>query len=159
VTSLARTNQLLYQVELLLALGADAQTEKSGRDEHAMARRMALEEAALGQLELALNAVLREVTEHTDLHHDDWRGWLQATTIHVAELERLRALVHDPESWLAMLLERLRALHGDDGAARREMQPRLIASAGEPTLAETLRWCHREFKSLLPALREGSSEW
>ncbi|MGQ7242714.1 DUF6586 family protein [Salinicola sp. V024] len=159
MTSVARTNQLLYQADLLLALGADGQNEEVNRDEHATARRMALEEAALGQLELALNALLREVTEHTDLTHDDWRAWLQATSVPVAELERLRSLADDAESWLAMLLERLRALHGDEGAARREAPRRLIASAGEPTLAETLRWCHREFRALLPSLREGSSEW
>ncbi|WP_110655916.1 DUF6586 family protein [Salinicola halimionae] len=158
MTSPARTNQLLYQAELLLTLGM-VEAQKPDRDEHATARRMALEEAALGQLELALNALLREVTEHTDLTHDDWRAWLQATTIHVAELERLRTLADEPESWLAILLERLRALHGDEGAARREAPRRLIASAGEPMLAETLRWCHREFKTLLPSLREGSSEW
>ncbi|WP_110641319.1 DUF6586 family protein [Salinicola sp. CPA57] len=152
MTSPARTNQLLYQAELLLAMEA-------GDDEHAMARRMALEEAALGQLELALNAVLREVTEHVDLDLENWRAWLQATAVNVAELERLRALAGETGSWLAILLERLQALHGDDGAARRDARAGLIASAGEPSLGDTLKWCHRQFKMLLPALREGSSEW
>lgn len=157
MSSVARTNQLLYQVELLLAL-VDGSRE-AGHDEHAMARRMALEEAALGQLELALDALLREVTEHTDLPHDGWRDWLPNATASVAELERLRTLAGQPESWLAVLLDRLRALHGDEGAARRDRQTGLIASGGAPPLADTLRWCHREFKTLLPALREGSSEW
>lgn len=156
MSSVARTNQLLYQAELLLALVDDG---GAGHDEHAMARRMALEEAALGQLELALDALLREVTEHTDLPHDGWRVWLATETASVAELERLRALAAQPESWLMVLLERLRALHGDDGAARRNRQAGLIASGGAPALADTLRWCHGEFKALLPALREGSSEW
>ncbi|WP_110600184.1 DUF6586 family protein [Salinicola lusitanus] len=152
MTSPARTNQLLYQAELLLAI-------EPGDDEQAMARRMALEEAALGQLELALNALLREVTEHTDLAHDDWRAWLGATSVSVAELERLRALAGDSESWLSLLLSRLAALHGDDGAARRDTRVGLIASGGEPALGDALRWCVVEFKALLPDLREGSREW
>lgn len=152
MTSVARTNQLLYQAELLLTI-------KPGDDEHATARRMALEEAALGQLELALDSVLREVTEHTDLPHEGWQTWLRATGGNVAELERLRALSRDPESWLGILLARLQALHGADGVARRDARAGLIASAGAPSLGDTLRWCHREFKALLPALREGSSEW
>jgi len=152
MTPLARTNQLLYQTELLLAIEA-------GGDEHAMARRMALQEAALGQLELALDAVLREVTEHTDLPYEGWRAWLQATTVNVAELERLRALASAPGSWLSVLLKHLQALHGNDGAARRDVRTGLIASAGESSLGDTLRWCYCEFKALLPSLREGSSEW
>jgi len=155
MSSVARTNQLLYQVELLLADAGNA--EHTGDDEHAMARRMALEEAALGQLELALNAVLREVTEHTDIPHAGWREWLRAS-VNVAELERLRALAGDPESWLAVLLARLEALHGDEGVARRRPQAGLIAG-GAPALIDELRWCHREFKALLPSLREGSLEW
>ncbi|MAM57455.1 MAG: hypothetical protein CMN25_08990 [Salinicola sp.] len=152
MTSPARTNQLLYQAELLLAI-------EPGDDEHAMARRMALEEAALGQLELALDALLREVTEHTDLPHDGWRAWLGATSVSVAELERLRGLAGDPDSWLALLLSRAQALHGDDGASRRAARSGLIASGGEPALGDTLRWCLGEFKALLSDLREGSSEW
>lgn len=156
MSSGARTNQLLYQVELLLAdAGNDGH---AGDDEHAIARRMALEEAALGQLELALNALLREVTEHTGVSGRGWREWLQVTTVSVAELERLRTLAETPESWLAILLVRLEALHGDEGAARRLPQAGVIAT-GAPALVDELRWCHREFKALLPSLREGSLEW
>lgn len=147
----ARTNQLLYQVELLLE-------QSVGNDEHAVARRMALEEAALGQLELALDALLREVTGHAEVTHDGWRAWL-SSTVNVAELERLRGLASAPESWLAVLLTRLEALHGDDGAARREARRDLIASASAPPLGDQLGWFHREFKALLPSLREGSLEW
>nr|WP_286009658.1 DUF6586 family protein [Salinicola sp. S1-1-2] len=133
--------------------------QSPGDDEHAPARRMALEEAALGQLELALDALLREVTSHTDLLRNGWRQWLADTTVNVAELSRLRELANTDGSWLACLLQRLDALHGDDGASRREPAAGMIASAATVPLARELAWCHRELKALLPGLREGSYEW
>lgn len=154
MTPAGRTNQLLYQAELLLTLSPDDD------DEHAEARRRALEEGALATLELALNSLLREVTEHARLEHHDWRQLLDTDATPVAELTQLRALAEVPESWLARLLVRLEALHGVEGAARREAVANgLIAvSAGEP-LARELAGCLKAFKALLPALRETSQEW
>lgn len=152
MSSTARTNQLLHHAELLLA-------QEGGSDEQAMARRMALEEAALATLELALESLLREVTEHTNRTLEGWRAWFEATDVQVAELERLRALADREESWLDVLLKQLAALHADSGAASRRQITGLIASGQAPDLADQLRWCHREFKALLPDLREGSQEW
>ncbi len=67
----SRTNQLLYQAELLLDVAP-------GSDEHAQARRMAAEEGALALIELALESLLREVTEHARLERHDWRELLAA---------------------------------------------------------------------------------
>lgn len=147
-----RTNQLLYQAELLLDVA-------QGDDEHATARRMASEEGALALLELALNAALREVTEHARLTHHDWRELLSDRGEEIAELKRLRELAGEPDSWLAILLARIAALHSTEGAARHETAGSLIVAAGRVALADELRWCAREFKRVLRELRETSIEW
>ncbi len=152
MTPRGRTNQLLYQAELLLACAP-------GDDEHAAARRMAIEEGALALTELALNAALRELTEHAALKRHDWRELLDAQGESVAELRRLRVLRDDPESWLARLCQRLQALHGVEGAARREASDALIVAADRLPLGDELRGCLRAFKDELGALRETSVEW
>lgn len=153
MTPRARTNQLLYQAELLLAL-------PSGDDEHAEARRMAAEEGGLALLELALESLLREVTEHAHLERHDWRELLGAEGAGIAELHRLRELAARPESWLSALLARLEALHGTDGVARRRpANPGLIAVGGAASLADELGECVREAKREIAALRETSEEW
>lgn len=152
MTPRGRTNQLIYQAELLLDVAR-------GDGEHAAARRMAAEEGALALLELALNAALREVTEHARLAHHDWRELLGVRDVCVAELGRLRELAARPESWLATLIARIGALHGIDGAARREASESLIVAADRMALADELRWCSREFKATLDELRETSAEW
>ena len=81
----SRTNQLLYQAELLATLPA-------GSDEHAPARQMALEESALALFELALESLLREVTEHARLSEHRWTVLLAQDGPALAELQRLRDL-------------------------------------------------------------------
>lgn len=152
MTPRGRTNQLIYQAELLLEVA-------SGDDEHGTSRRMATEEGALALLELALNAALRELTEHARLAHHDWRELLGAQGESVAELERLRELASRPESWLAVLIARITALHDIEGAARREASDALIVAADRVALADELRWCASEFKKQLGDLRETSVEW
>ncbi|QFU01330.1 hypothetical protein FIU83_06725 [Halomonas sp. THAF5a] len=153
MTPRARTNQLLYQAELLLALPA-------GDDEHATARRMAAEEGGLALLELALESLLREVTEHAHLGRHDWRELLGPEGAGIAELHRLRELAARPDSWLSRLLARLEALHGTDGVARRRSgNPGLIAVGGGASLSEELAECVGEAKRELAALRETSEEW
>ncbi|WP_136064199.1 DUF6586 family protein [Modicisalibacter radicis] len=152
MTPRGRTNQLLYQAELLLACAP-------GEDEHAAARRMAVEEGALALAELALDAALRELTEHAALARHDWRELLGEQGEDVAELRRLRVLRDDPDSWLATLCQRLHALHDVEGAARREASESLIVAADRMPLAEELRWCLGAFKAELAALRETSVEW
>lgn len=151
MTPRGRTNQLIYQVELLLDVA-------SGDDEHATSRRMATEEGALALLELALDAALRELTEHARLAHHDWRELLGERGERIAELERLSELASRPESWLATLMVRIAALHDVEGAARRETSGALIA-ADRVALADELRWCAGEFKKQLLELRETSAEW
>ncbi|MCP1314490.1 DUF6586 family protein, partial [Halomonas sp. 707D7] len=112
MSSRARTNQLLYQAELLAE-------SPVGDDEHAVARRMALEEGALALFELALDAFLAEVTEHARLDTRRWQVLLAADGPALAELTRLGDLARDPESWLGWLVGKLSMLHGDDGVARR----------------------------------------
>jgi D-serine deaminase-like pyridoxal phosphate-dependent protein len=154
VTPRSRTNQLLYQAELLIDLPA-------GDDEHAEARRMAVEEGALALTELALESLLREVTEHALLDHHDWRELLGTRGAGIAELHRLRELVARPDSWLAWLVVRLEALHGSDGMARRASgaSQGLIAVGSGAALADELRWCLKEAKAEVAALRETSEEW
>lgn len=152
MTPRGRTNQLIYQAELLLDVA-------SGDDEHGTARRMAIEEGALALLELALNAALREFTEHARLAHHDWRELLGERGERIAELEQLRELASRPESWLATLMTRIAALHGVDGAARREASESLIVAADRVALADELRWCVSRFKQQLGDLRETSAEW
>ncbi|RAR61427.1 hypothetical protein BCL93_10524 [Onishia taeanensis] len=153
MTPSGRTNQLLYQAELLLAVPA-------GDDEHAVSRRMAVEEGALALLELALNSALRELTEHARLPRHDWRELLVTDARPVAELTQLAELATQPDSWLAWLLSRLETLHGVDGAARREeANPMTIAVAGQRLLGEELSGCLVEFKTTLARLRETSVEW
>ncbi|WP_043532253.1 DUF6586 family protein [Litchfieldella xinjiangensis] len=147
-----RTNQLLYQAELLLEIPV-------GDDEHATARRMASEEGALALLELALNSALRELTEHAALPRHEWRELLLDDSRRLAELERLRELAGDEASWLALLLQRIDALHGEEGAARRQATSAVIASTQQATLADELRWCSQQFKQLLGQMRETSYEW
>jgi hypothetical protein len=153
MTPSGRTNQLLYQAELLLAVPA-------GDDEHAVSRRMASEEGALALLELALNSALRELTEHARLARHDWRELLVSDARPVAELTQLAELAAQPDSWLAWLLGRLEALHGVDGAAQREQaNPMTIAVAGHRPLGDELSGCVVEFKAELGRLRETSVEW
>jgi len=152
MTPRGRTNQLLYQAELLLDMPA-------GDDEHAPARRMAREEGALALLGLALNAALRELTEHAALANHDWRDLLGAEGESVAELQRLRALRADPQSWLGQLCAQLEALESAEGAARREVDASLIAIADRRPLGEELQAGIRAFKAELARLRETSVEW
>lgn len=152
MTPRGRTNQLLYQAELLLATPAVD-------DEHGVARHMAAEEGALALLELALNSALRELTEHAMLPRHDWRELLREEERPLAELERLRELAGRDESWLAMLIQRLDALHGVEGAARRGSPALIGTTAGHHSLADELRWCLGEFKRELAGMRETSFEW
>ncbi|EPC03500.1 hypothetical protein L861_18345 [Litchfieldella anticariensis FP35 = DSM 16096] len=154
MTPRGRTNQLLYQAELLLDTMA-------GDDEHAVSRRLASEEGALALIELALNSALRELTEHAMLERHDWRELLVEDERRLAELERLRELVRRDGSWLALLLQRIERLHGVEGAARREssISPALITTAERLSLADELRWCVEEFKRELASMRETSFEW
>ena len=154
MTPRARTNQLLYQAELLLDTPA-------GSDEHAEARRMAAEEGALALAELALESLLREVTEHARLARHDWQELLDPQGEPVAELHRLRELAARPESWLAWLLSRLEALHDSGGVARRRYPaaPDLIAVGSAAALGDELRVCLNEAKREIAALRETSEEW
>ncbi|MCG7599088.1 hypothetical protein MHM84_04770 [Halomonas sp. McH1-25] len=153
MTPRSRTNQLLYQAELLLNLSV-------GNDEHAASRRMAGEEGALALMELALNAALRELTEHARLARHDWRELLGNGGEAIAEVQRLREMREMPDSWLAVLTMRIETLHGVEGAARRESQDEtLIVAADRLALADELRWCLREFKTSLSELRETSIEW
>ncbi|MFQ3788216.1 DUF6586 family protein [Halomonas sp. A29] len=150
----ARTNQLLYQAELILDI-------PPGEDEHAEARRMAAEESALALAELALESLLREVTEHARLERHDWRELLGPEGAGVAELHRLRELAVRPESWLGWLLQRLEALHDSGGVARRRnpSQPGLIAVGSGAALGDELRACLHEAKREIASLRETSEEW
>ncbi|GAB2783059.1 hypothetical protein GCM10027040_06340 [Halomonas shantousis] len=154
MTPRGRTNQLLYQADLLLGMGSE-----TGGDEHAEARRLASEEGALALLELALNALLREVTEHARLERHEWRELLAEGASPVAAVTELREIATTPDSWLAMLTVRLEALHGVDGAARRETRSAMIIGTAQASLGDELRWCLQEFKALLPRLREASLEW
>lgn len=153
MTPRGRTNQLLYQAELLLA-------QAPGDDEHAAARRMAQEEGALALLELALNAALRELTEHALLARHDWRELLADDSPPLAALEHLRELARRDGSWLDVLLARLEALHAVEGAARRQ-PPRsgLIVSAAQHSLADELGEALAGLKATLATLRETSEEW
>ncbi|KAA0014313.1 hypothetical protein F0A17_01270 [Billgrantia pellis] len=150
----ARTNQLLYQAELILDTAP-------GDDEHAEARRMAAEEAALALTELALESLLREVTEHARFARHEWRELLGPEGAGIAELHRLRELATRPGSWLAWLLVRIEALHGSDGVARRKnaAQPGLIAVGSGAALSEEMRACLQEAKREIATLRETSQEW
>ncbi|NIC04431.1 DUF6586 family protein [Billgrantia bachuensis] len=150
----ARTNQLLYQAELILDI-------PPGNDEHGEARRMASEEAALALTELALESLLREVTEHAQLERHDWRELLDAEGSGIAELHRLRELAMRPESWLCWLLQRFDALHDSAGVARRRnpAQQGLIAVGSSAALGDELRACLREAKREIASLRETSEEW
>lgn len=154
MTPRGRTNQLLYQAELLLDVApADS--------EHAEARRMAAEEGALAMAELALESLLREVTEHARLPRHEWRELLAPEGAGIAELHRLRELAVRDGSWLAWLLARLTALHEPDGVARRSsgVTQGLIAVGSSQALADELRWCLAEAKAEIAALRETSQEW
>ncbi|MGC3871939.1 DUF6586 family protein [Halomonas sp. GXIMD04776] len=163
MTPRGRTNQLIYQAELLLEVPA-------GDDEHAVARRMACEEGALALLELALDAALREITEHARLTRHDWRELLIEkdedngkakgdSNDGIAELERLRELAAEPGTWLNVLIVRLEALQSVEGVARREAGSSLIVAADRIALGDELRWCLKKFKALLLELRETSIEW
>ncbi|MCC5881625.1 MAG: hypothetical protein JJU25_03170 [Halomonas sp.] len=154
MTPRGRTNQLLYQAELILDV-------IPGDDEHAEARRMAVEESALALFELALESLLREVTEHARLARHDWRELLLGESVGIAELQRLRELASRPESWLAWLLQRIEALHESSGVARRgrAAAPGLIAVGSSAALSDELRACLQEAKREIAALRETSQEW
>lgn len=153
MTPRARTNQLLYQAELLI-------TTPVPDDEHLIARTMALEEGALATMELALDSLLEEVTEHALLEHHDWPTLLSPSGPEVAELQRLRDLAVRPESWLGWLIQRLEALHGSDGAARRPRQnPAMIAVGGDPSLSDQVLEMLEKAKADIASLRETSEEW
>ncbi|MCK0714313.1 DUF6586 family protein [Chromohalobacter sarecensis] len=153
MTPRGRTNQLLYHAQLLLDTAwAD--------DEHTDARRMAHEEGALATLELALNAALRELTEHAQLSHHDWRELLADQGPALAGVVQLRELARREDSWLARLLARLESLHDIEGASRRRTGgSSMIASVSGMALSEELDACIAAFKTQLDELRETSEEW
>lgn len=149
----SRTNQLLYQAELLATLEA-------GEGEHAPSRQMALEEGALALFELALESLLREVTEHARLSEHRWRVLLSQQGPALAELQRLRDLQAQPESWLHWLTGQLERLHSDDGAARRTVQnPAMIAVGNQAGLRQQMLDNLQAAKREIGALRETSLEW
>ncbi|MBZ5488311.1 hypothetical protein HW452_12335 [Halomonas aquamarina] len=149
----ARTNQLLYQVELLVGMA-------KGDDEHAQARQMALEEGALALFELALNSLLKEVTEHARLENHAWRRLLADDGPQLAELQRLRDVMNASNSWLGWLVSRLEQLHGSEGAARRApANPAMIAVGGQVDVGTQLLACLDAAKRETAALRETSLEW
>lgn len=149
----ARTNQLLYQAELLVGLPL-------GDDEHAPARQMAIEESALALFELALNSMLKEVSEHARLESHYWQQLLASDGPAVAELQRLRDLMHQPESWLYWLTAQLERLHSSEGAAKRRMvNPSMIAIGSQAPLTEQLLTHLAAAKQEIAALRETSQEW
>ncbi len=149
----ARTNQLLYQVELLVGIS-------KGDDEHAQARQMALEESALALLELALNSLLKEVTEHARLENHAWRLLLADDGPQLAELQRLRDVMSTPESWLGWLVNQLEQLHSSEGAARRTpANPAMIAVGNQADLGAQLLACLESAKREIASLRETSLEW
>jgi len=154
VTPRSRTNQLLYQATLLLDVPA-------GEDEHAQARRMAVEEGSLALAELVLQSLLREVTEHAHLERHDWRELLGPEGAGIAELQRLRELAARPDSWLAWLIGKLEALHSSDVVARRATGAArgLIAVGSGAALGDELRDCLDDAKAEIAALRETSEEW
>ncbi|TVP50801.1 MAG: hypothetical protein EA345_04100 [Halomonas sp.] len=153
MSSRSRTNQLLYQAELLVTL-------PSGDDEHALSRKMALEEGALALFELALESLLREVTTHARLDESRWRVLLAEEGPALAELQRLRDLKSQPESWLNWLAVQLERLHSDDGAARRAVQnPAMIAVGSQSDLRQQLLDNLQAAKREIGDLRETSLEW
>lgn len=147
-----RTNQLLYQALLLLKA-------PEGDDEHAEARRMALEESALAMLELALESMIREIAHTCRWPETPWREVLQNPPALVAEIEHLRELLKDPESWLSRLLFYIEKMHSAEGAAERRRKSALIASSQQASLGHVLFDCLDAFRALLPRLRETSHEW
>lgn len=147
-----RTNQLLYQAFLLLE-------GPEGDDEHAEARRMALEESALVMLELALESLIREIAHTCRWPEIPWREVLAHPPARVAEIEQLREQLTDPRSWLARLICHIDRLHGAEGAAQRRRRTALIASSQQPALGHELVECLDAFRALLPRLRETSHEW
>lgn len=149
----SRTNQLLYQAELL----ATSATED---DEHAVVRVMAQEEGALALFEMALTSLLREVTEHARLTQHDWRYLLSEEGPAMAELQRLRDLAQHPDSWLNWLVGQLDKLHSSEGVAkRRASQPGMIAVGDQASLREQLQTHLESAKREVAALRETSQEW
>ncbi|REC96036.1 DUF6586 family protein [Kushneria indalinina] len=147
-----RTNQLLYQAMLLLE-------QPAGHDEHADARRRALEEGTLSMIEMALESVIKEIAHTCRWPAMHWRAVLDQPPAPVAEIELLRALMSQPESWLARLLQLLDRLHDESGAAQLRRHDNMIASSQSPPLSRELATCLDEFRALLPRLRETSYEW
>lgn len=153
MTPLARTNQLLYQAELLI-------TTPIADDEEAASRKMALEESALALMELALESHLKEVTEHARLAEHRWRLLLAADGPALAELQRLRDLASDADSWLGWLIFQLDRLHSNEGAVKRlTHNPSMIALGSQATFADELMACIKSAKAEIAALRETSEEW
>lgn len=153
MTARSRTNQLLYQAELLANL-------PGGDDEHAPSRQMALEEGALALFELALSSLLREVTEHARLPEHRWQVLLSQDGPALAELQRLRDLASQSESWVSWLVTQLERLHSDKGAAQRvTVNPALIALGGQADFRQQLLDNVQAAKREISALRETSLEW
>jgi hypothetical protein len=153
VTPRARTNQLLYQAELLI-------TTPLAGGEDAASRKMALEESALALMELALESHLKEVTEHARLGEHRWPLLLAAEGPALAELQRLRDLAGDVESWLGWLIFQLDRLHSSEGAAKwPTYNPSMIALGSQVAFADELMACIKSAKKEMAALRETSEEW
>ena len=147
-----RTNQLLYQALLLLE-------QSPGNDEHADARRRALEEGALSMIEMALESAIKEIAHTCRWPSMHWRTVLDEPPAPVAEIELLRALMAQPDSWLARMLQLLDRLHHEGGAAQLCRHDNMIASSQSEPLSRELARCLDDFRALLPRLRETSYEW
>lgn len=158
MTHRARTNQLLYQAELLLMTAPRARHDEE--DEVTDARRQALREGALAMLELALASLLREVTEHAGLEHCHWQELLGDVSLSCAELVRLRELADQPSSWLSWLLAGLEELHSPQGRRCRKIQTGRIAVVEIGASSEDGLWtCLSGIKNEIEGLRETGQEW
>lgn len=153
MTPKSRTNQLLYHAQLIADMPA-------GDDEHTASRKMAVEESALALMELALESMLKELTEHARLDTHRWQVLLATDGPAVAELQRLKEMAGDVDTWLGWLLFQLDRLHSDQGAARRpSVTPGMIALGSETEFADQLLQCIESAKIAVAQLRETSQEW
>lgn len=144
----AQARRWLYQAELLVALPA-------GHDEQAIARRRALDEAAVAMVVQALQGFVIELVTLPPAQVPAWPDVLALLPEGCAERERLQSVLVSPDGELYRL--HLACCAWQTGQPLPQRKPaQMIASSGRSLpLDEGIS----RLKQLMQALRESAQQW
>lgn len=152
---LSNTNHKLYQCRLLL--------DEARRDEHPSVLTDALKQSALHCLQDAYLFYLHELADLVSVRHplSSLSDLLDATALITGEMQQLKKLEHDSQSWLSQMLQAVQSLgspYSSINSAQNpvaQMNPSVIATTQTQPIEQ--RWLH-ELTELIESQRENRQE-